>query len=103
MDSIVSKLSEIEQAAAQVVEHAQIQKTSLEKTIQEKRDQFDADLETETAAKISAIHSERDAKMSDILKKQERANSETIAGLNRDYEENHTRYAQEILKHIIEV
>ena len=90
MDSIIEKLSDIENTAEAIVEHAEAQKYEIEKKIQAKRDQFDKDLEAE-------------AKMDQILEEQREKNRSTIDNLRKEYEENHSAYAQEILKHIIEV
>ena len=48
MDSIISKLTEIEDAAAAVVQHAEDQKAVLEKEFEEKSRAFDASLEEKT-------------------------------------------------------
>ena len=47
MDSIIEKLSDIENTAEAIVEHAEAQKYGIEKKIQAKRDQFDKDLEAQ--------------------------------------------------------
>ena len=44
MDSIVNKLTEIEDAASAVVQHAEDQKSQLEKEYEEKRRTFDEEL-----------------------------------------------------------
>ena len=103
MNSIVSKLSEIEKAAAAVVANAQSQTADLEHETQIRRDKFDADLGQQTEEKIAAIQAELNTKVSAILKTQEDNNSDTIAALEKDYQDNHERYAQEILQRIIEV
>ena len=48
MDSIIEKLSDIENTAEAIVEHAEAQKSGIENKIQAKRDQFDKDLEAQT-------------------------------------------------------
>ena len=48
MDSIIEKLSDIENTAEAIVEHAEAQKYEIEKKVQAKRDQFDKDLEART-------------------------------------------------------
>lgn len=45
MDSIVNKLTEIEDAASAIVQHAEDQKEALDKEYEEKRKAFDAELE----------------------------------------------------------
>ena len=48
MDSIVNKLTEIEDAASAIVQHAEDQKEALDKEYEEKRKAFDAELEEKT-------------------------------------------------------
>lgn len=48
MESIINKLTEIESAASAIAEHAELQKSVLDKEYEEKRKQFDLDLEQET-------------------------------------------------------
>ena len=55
MDSIVNKLTEIEDAASAIVAHAETQKEILDREYEEKRKAFDADLEKQTQARINAI------------------------------------------------
>lgn len=103
MDSVVEKLADIELTAEAIVEHAQAQKSEIEKKIQAKRNQFDEELEKETQKKLDKIRQESDAKMEQILAEQRDKNSSTIDNLKKEFEENHSIYAQEILKRIIEV
>ena len=45
MESIINKLTEIEIAASAIAEHAELQKSVLDKEYEEKRKQFDLELE----------------------------------------------------------
>jgi hypothetical protein len=103
MDSVVSKLSEIEHAATAIVAEAKLKKASLEKVMQEKRNSFDADLDAKTNAQIAEIHADLEAKMSSILKSQETKNTNVLSALEQDYEQNHSHYAKAILSHMTEV
>ena len=103
MDSVIEKLAEIEAAAEAIVEHAQEQKKVIEREIQHKRDVFDRELEDKTQKKIAEIRGAGEDKMNRILEEQRIKNSSTIQRLEKEYEENHTAYAEEILRHIIEV
>lgn len=103
MDSIVEKLSHIETTAEAIVERAEARKCEIEQQIQSRRDKFDEDLETETQKKLEHIRGRANEKVEQILDGQRRRNQSTIEALKKDFETNHTAYAQEILKHIIEV
>ena len=98
MNTVVKKLADIEATAEAIVEHAQAQKSEIEKKIQAQRDQFDRELEDKTQ-----IRQKAEEKMERILKEQREKNSSTIDNLKKEFEENHTAYAREILAHIVEV
>ena len=103
MDSIVNKLTEIEDAASAIVQHAEDQKEVLNKEYEDKRKAFDAELEKETQLRIDAIRSGLEEKTSGILDSQSGSSTEFITALEKEYEEKHTEYAHEILRRITEV
>ena len=103
MDSIVKRLSEIESAAAAVVEHAESQKAALDEEYQEARRRFDKNLEAKTQTRISKIRDELERSRASLLADQTGANNDFMAALKKEYNEKHTYYAQEILRRITEV
>ena len=103
MDSIVKRLSEIESSAAAIVEHAESQKAALDEEYQEARRKFDQELEAKTQDKITAIRRELERSKTSRLVGQTGANNDFISALYHEYNESHTRYAQDILKKITEV
>lgn len=103
MDSVISKLTEIEDAASAIVTHAQEQKAELDREYEDKRMAFDKELEAETEKKLQAIRDELEEEKKRLLVGQLEGSQGSIALLRREYEENHTRYAREILARIIEV
>lgn len=103
MDAIMEKLAEIETTAEAIVERAEARKYEVEKEIQHKRDEFDRQLDEKTQAELARIRQAAEDKMNRIMEEQRLKNRTTIDNLKREYEENHTEYAQEILRHILEV
>ncbi len=103
MDTVVKKLADIEATAEAIVEHAQAQKSEIEKKIQNQRDRFDAAIEDETQKQLSKIRQDADAKMERILTEQREKNRSAIDNLKKEFEDYHTAYAHEILEHITEV
>ena len=101
MDSILNKLTEIESAAVSIVQHAEAEKSILDEKYDEKRRQFD--LEAETKKQIQAIQDDLQKKTSQILSSQSDESLAQINALQKEYEENHTLYAQKILRKITEV
>ena len=103
MDSILNKLTEIESAAVSIVQHAEAEKSILDEKYDEKRRQFDLELESETKKQIQAIQDDLQKKTSQILSSQSDESLAQINALKKEYEENHTLYAQKILRKITEV
>ena len=103
MESIVNKLTEIEDAASAIVANAEEQKEALDKEYEQKRRNFDTELEEQTQARLSSIRRELEKNTSGILESQSGASEDTIRALEKEYEEKHTEYAHEILRRITEV
>lgn len=103
MDSILNKLTEIESAAAAIVQHAEAEKTVLDDKYDAKRKVFDAELESKTQQRIQTIRDELQAKTDSILNSQNNESNAAMEALQKEYEEKHTDYAQEILRRITEV
>lgn len=103
MDSILNKSTEIESAAVSIVQHAEAEKSILDEKYDEKRRQFDLELEAETKKQIQAIQDDLQKKTSLILSSQSDESLAQIHALQKEYEENHTLYAQKILRKITEV
>lgn len=67
MDSIINRLTEIEETASSIVEHAEEEKAVLDKEYDEKRRNFDAELSEKTRERIQAIRDKLDRDSSEIL------------------------------------
>ena len=98
MESIINKLTEIEMAASAIAEHAELQKSVLDKEYEEKRKQFDLEL-----AQLQKIRESLEADTQSLLNRQADSNDSCVLALQKEYENRHTFYAQEILKRITEV
>ena len=103
MDSIVNRLTKIEDAPSAIVQHADDQKEALDKEFDEKKKLFDAELEKKTQSRIDAIRSDLEKNTSRLLDSQNGSSDAAIEALQQEYNERHTEYAREILKHITEV
>ena len=120
MNSVIEKLAEVEETAEAIVEHARQQKSDIgkytrlsivsvyggseiEKQIQEERNQFDRDLEEETQKKLEKIKAKSQQEVEKVLDRERKKDQKAIDDLKREYEENHDIYAEEIVRHMIEV
>ena len=88
MDSIISKLSEVESAAELIVQHAEEQ---------------NRELAADTEKKLSEIRAGMQGSMDSELERLREESAKTINAYKREYELEHERYAQEIIKRITEV
>jgi succinate dehydrogenase/fumarate reductase flavoprotein subunit len=103
MNSIVSKLSEIEASASAIVAHAEQGKAGINKEFQEKTNAFDVELATRTNEQIQKIREELEQNRTELLETQERLSNATIEGLQADFDANCSKYVQAILKKITTV
>lgn len=103
MNSVIEKLAEIETTAEAIVEHAEAQKFEVEKEIQKMRDAYDEEVEARTEKELAQIRREGEKKMEELLAAEREKNQSTIEQLKEEFAKNHTAYAQEILKQILEV
>ena len=103
MDSIVNRLTEIEDAASAIVRHAEEQKDVLDQEYDKKRKAFDDELEEKTQARLDAIRRDLEKKTAAILDSQSGASETLIRDLQEEYAEKHTEYGREILRRTTEV
>lgn len=88
MESIINKLTEIRSAASAIAEHAELQKSSWMK-YEEKRKQFDLDLEQETQAHLQNREA-LEADTQTLLDQQAESNDSCVLALKKEYESRHT-------------
>ena len=93
MNSVIEKLAEVEETAEAIVEHARQQKSEIEKQIQEE----------ETQKKLEKIKAKSQQEVEKVLDRERKKNQTAIDALKQEYEENHEIYAEEIVRHMIEV
>ena len=103
MDSIINRLTEIEETASSIVEHAEEQKAVLDQEYDEKRRKFDAELEQKTQARIQTIQNKVKEETSKLVEGQSGTGGMEVELLRKEYEQRHTEYARNILKRITEV
>lgn len=103
MDSVINKLTEIEEAADAIVAHAEQQKAVLDQEYDERKKAFDRELEEKTQGELKRIQEELEEDKQRLLGGQSGANADSIELLRQEYDRNHTKYAREILNRITEV
>ncbi len=103
MDDIIEKLAEIESTAEAIADGAEKQKSEVGREIQGKWDEFDRDLNAKTEKELEKIRTEGKEKMDRAIQEEREKNHSLIDSLQAEFKERHTEYAEEILKHILEV
>lgn len=98
MDSIVNRLTEIENAAAAIVIHAKEQKKELEQEMRQKQVKFDEELKSETERRLSSVSKEAEQQISAEKERLNKNQDAKILMLKNEYEQNKEQYAREILK-----
>ena len=89
MESVITKLSEIEIAAERIMDQAQQQKKELESEMEKRSAQFDVQVEAETAERLEKLRCDLQAQMEkelDFLKKGAEQAQET---LEKAYQQKH--------------
>lgn len=101
MDTVINRLSEIEEAAGSIVEEANVRKKAYAKEMEEKTAAFDRNLEKETVRRITEIQEKMEADMNELLARQ-RAEAETLLkALEDNYNRRHEEYAEALFQKMI--
>ncbi len=102
MGSVLNRLTEIEETAASIVNHAEEEKEALNREYDEKTKSFDAALQA-ARKKLEAIQARLERETAGLLNGENGAGDREVRALQKEYDERHTEYARSILKRITEV
>ncbi|MFI3171470.1 MAG: hypothetical protein R3Y58_03730 [Eubacteriales bacterium] len=103
MDTIITKLSEIESSANAIIQHTDVQKKEYEQVLLAKKEAFDSEVSTKTNATIQDIKVKLEATLETELSHLKEQHAQTLHAYNAEYEEYHEAYIVQILKNITEV
>lgn len=102
MDQIISQLSHIENTAVRIVETADAQKKELADEMALKKKTFDEELAAETQERLQAmqerLNSEKEKELSELKSATEKA----LRELDEKYAASHKKWADEIMKALIQ-
>lgn len=101
MDKLIKKISEIEAAAASVMEEMNEQKASFTAEIHKKTASFDQELEKSTAEEIQQLNLSMEEDLRQQLARQESEGEALLSRLEQAYEENHTILAANLFQEMI--
>lgn len=101
MDTVINRLSEIEEAAGSIVEEANVRKKAFAAQMEEKTAAFDKSLEQETAQRIAEIQEKMEADMNGLLAKQKAESEALLRDLEDNYNRRHEEYVEALFQNMI--
>ena len=96
MDTVINRLSEIDEAANSIMEETNVRKKAFAQEIEKKTAAFDLQLEKETAERISQIRSQMEKEMQEMLDKQKADSEAFLKILEENYEKSHRMYVERL-------
>lgn len=102
MNTVIKRISEIEDAASTIMESANASKKAFAQEMEERTREFNRDLEVRTEQGIEEFRKRMEAEMA---LKQEQQNSEAADLLQRmeqNYEECHSQYVDQLFRSLTE-
>lgn len=102
MDQILSKLSQIEQTAQGILDHAESSRQALSEEAEKKCKDFDDRLNEETSQRLQEIRSELEQEKDSQLSALRADTEASFSALDAYYEENHRRLSEVLFQKILD-
>lgn len=103
MNTIIEKLSQIEEKSNKILSDAIAKKQGLTREYEERAKRFDENLAAETQQKLNALRDSMEKDMKERLASQEQDAQASISRLERHYEAHHREYVDRLFQNMIEV
>lgn len=101
MDTVIKRISEIEQSAVAVMDDAAARKKAFAAEMEEKTRQFDQTAEEETEKKVKSLRQEMETRMNSELSEQKAEAEEQLARMEKNYELHHESYVKKLFQELI--
>lgn len=101
MENIIKQLSHIEEKAVQIIKAAEQQKKEIAYEMEQQTKELDQKIAADTKKYLQKMQDQLNAQKNEELKKLEAANLETQHTLNQKFQQNHTKWANELLHELI--
>lgn len=101
METVISRLSAIEEAAVHLEEMAADQKKQIAAEYEKKTQEYDNVVDAGTEEKLRGLKEQLHREAEEELRKMRQETERELAGMEADYNQNHRKLAAEILKKII--
>lgn len=101
MDTVITRLSEIESAAVKISEDAVMQKKKIAKEYQEKTRSFDEEADRRTEERLEELKKELQKKADEDLAQMRQETERELENLEKIYERDHKTISRQILQKMI--
>lgn len=102
MDMVVNRLSEIEETSVKIIEEANAQKKELEDEMASDLQEYDIQIDAETAKTLDYLKETLHQEMTEALAKLQADTQQVINILESDYDKNHKSLAAGVVKKLLE-
>lgn len=103
MDTIIKRLSEIEDATAKIMENVNLQKKEYAKQIETKTAQFDNELQEKTNIQLTELRDRLTTEMNQKLAAQKQEAQKALETMEDNYKKYHTLYVKQLMSSLIQV
>ena len=101
MDTVIKRISEIEQSAVAVMDDAAARKKAFAAEMEEKTRRFDQTADEETEKKLQSLRRETETRMNLELSGQKAEAEKQLAQMEKNYELHHETYVKKLFQELI--
>ena len=101
MQTVIQKLSEIETAATRIMDDAAAKKKQMDQKYQDDCDAFDRKLDEETSKRLEELRKSLDTAAEHDLEDINMQTAKALGDLDRRYDMQHEKWAEQIFNHLI--
>lgn len=101
INTIIEQLAEIDSASAKIMQKAQLEKSKYAEYINEQKKAFDASLQAEIDKEVDELKKSIAAQSEELIKQSQIDCDKDISKLDKTFEENGEKWAEEIFNNII--
>lgn len=102
MDTVIKKISDIEEAASSIMEAANNRKKAFAQELAQRTEDFDRQLDQLTEQQLAALRTRMEKDMHARLAGQQADAEQQLRQMETNYNEHHTEYAKELFQSLIE-
>lgn len=103
MDKVIATLHSVEERAQHIMETTANEKLSLKEYIESKKHAYEKKANEATELKLSQLTSTLQQQFDDAYLESKNQTEKLLKALSEDFEQNHTKMAEDIFRQIIEV